>query len=74
MTRDEHMKWCKERAIAEYDHNKQSREGITSMLSDLNMHESTRGDWGLQSLCIHQMMLNPSMSREAFVKFINGFK
>jgi hypothetical protein len=39
MTRQEHLKWCKERAIQEYDYYKNAseaqRNGLTSMMSDL---------------------------------------
>ncbi len=42
MTRDEHMNWCKERAL-EYVENGDLPSAITSMLSDLGKHEETRG-------------------------------
>lgn len=74
-TREEHLKWCKERAITEYDYYKgeseKTRNGLTSMMSDLGKHLDTNSDT-LRSLCMMKMMLG-SMSRSAFVQFINGF-
>lgn len=73
MTREEHIKWCKERAIQEYDFytgvDKQ-RNGLTSMMSDLSKHPETNSDI-LRSLCMMQMM--KPMNRQQFVNFINGF-
>lgn len=74
MTRDEHMQWCKDRAIQEYDYYKGGdegqRNGLTSMMSDLGKHPETGGPT-IQMLCMAQMMR--PMSRQAFVTFINGF-
>ena len=41
MTRDEHMAWCKRRALAYLPGN--PREAITSMISDLGEHDETKG-------------------------------
>jgi hypothetical protein len=74
MTREEHIQWCKERAIQEYDFYtspaEKQRNGLTSMMSDLNKHPETRGDV-LQSLCMMQMM--KPMNRQQFINFIQGF-
>lgn len=77
MTRDEHIKWCKERAIQEFDYYQKTsgtkdaiQNGCTSMASDIGKHEETRSK-SLQSLCIMQAML--IKSRQEFVNFINGF-
>lgn len=45
MTRDEHMKWCKERALAYLPDSPE--DAVASMSSDLNKHPETRGgnDW-----------------------------
>jgi hypothetical protein len=78
MTRQEHIKWCKERAIAEYDFYAKTepksalRNGMASMMSDINKHPETKSDT-LQSLCMMQLMTKPNMSRLEFVNFINGF-
>jgi hypothetical protein len=37
MTRDEHLEWCKRRAL-EYLDVGDTRQGFTSMLSDLHKH------------------------------------
>ena len=41
MTRQEHLQWCKKRALEYLDQYK-IMEAITSMLSDLSKHEETR--------------------------------
>lgn len=41
MTREEHLAWCKERAL-EYLDRGEIKEAVTSMLSDLGKHEETR--------------------------------
>lgn len=74
MTRSEHMKWCKDRAIQEYDFYKtpeeKTRNGLTSMMSDISKHPETNSD-SLRSLCMMKMML--PMNRQQFVNFINEF-
>lgn len=75
MTRAEHIQWCKDRAIQEYDYypteDEKTRNGLTSMMSDLRKHPETGGD-GLISLVMMEMMRGP-MTRQRFVTFINGF-
>ena len=50
MTRQEHLKWCKRRAIAEYDFYMKNdpksalRNGITSIMSDISKHSETQSD------------------------------
>ena len=78
MNREEHLQWCKDRAIAEYDYyakidsSKAIRNGVTSMMSDINKHEGTKSD-ALQTLCMMQLLGNMIHSRQEFVNFINGF-
>lgn len=78
MTREEHIKWCKERAIAEFDYYARTepgsalKNGITSMMSDINKHPETKSET-LQQLCLMQLMTKPYMNRQEFVTFINGF-
>jgi hypothetical protein len=79
MTRDEHMKWCKSRAIDEFDfYNTKSglkeaiKNGIISMTSDINKHPETKSE-SLQALCMMQLLGNMIHSRSEFVNFINGF-
>jgi len=74
MTREEHIKWCKQRAIQEYDFYKGGSEGqhngLTSMMSDLRKHPETNSE-ALVSLCVFQM--RTPMNRQTFVNFLNGF-
>lgn len=78
MTRLEHLKWCKERAIQEFDFYlgeglpSAIRNGITSIMSDINKHEETKSE-ALQQLCLFQLLGNMIHSRQEFVNFINGF-
>lgn len=74
MTREEHIQWCKERAIKEYEYYtspaEKQRNGLTSMMSDLSKHPETNSET-LRALCMMKMM-HP-MSRQQFINFINGF-
>lgn len=72
MTREEHLKWCKERAIQEMDFYKDPSKGIISMMSDLRKHPETNNEI-LMSLCTMQLMTKPRMSRQEAINFINGF-
>ena len=70
MNREEHLAWCKARALELLDAG-DAKQAVTSMLSDLGKHEETKGslDWagplGLLAL----------MSDEAHEarRFIEGF-
>lgn len=73
MTREEHLKWCKERAIAEMDFYKDPSKGIVSMMSDLRKHPETNSE-ALVSLCGMQLMINPKMTRQQVINFIDGFR
>lgn len=46
MTRDEHLNWCKERAI-EIAKSGDIRGALTSMMSDLGKHSETRNHSGI---------------------------
>jgi hypothetical protein len=74
MTREGHIKWCKERAISEYDYyrgeSEKTRNGLTSMMSDLSKHPETNSD-ALRALCL--MNMGRAMNRQQFINFINGF-
>ena len=78
MTRQEHIQWCKDRAIQEYDYYAKNepksalRNGIISMASDISKHPETASQ-AMQSLCMMQLMTKPNMTRQEFVNFINGF-
>ena len=71
-TRQEHIAWCKQRAILEMDYENKPYQGIISMMSDLRKHPETC-DETLQSLCAMQLMMKPHMTRQEVIDFINGF-
>lgn len=76
MTRAEHLAWCKQRAMQEFDYYAKEegtpagvRNAGASMLSDVGKHPETRD---LQQIVIMLMML-PMHSRQDVQKFIEGF-
>ena len=71
-TREEHLKWCKERAIQEMDFSKKPSSGIVSMMSDLRKHPETNHE-AMISLCGMQLLINPTMTRQQVINFIDGF-
>lgn len=70
MTRQEHIAWCKERAIQEMDFSKDPKQAVISMMSDLNKHPETSSKT-LQALCM--MTLMKPLTRQEAINFINGF-
>lgn len=72
MTRNEHMKYCKERAIQEINYSKSGKEGIVSMMSDLIKHPETNKE-SLTSLCMMKLLFKPNISVQEAINFINGF-
>lgn len=70
-TREEHIAWCKQRAIQEMDYSKDPKQGIVSMMSDLHKHPETNSE-SLKLLCMMQLML-PSLTRQSVINFLNGF-
>lgn len=72
MNRQEHLKWCKERAIQEMDFYKDPSKGLISMVSDLRKHPETNHE-SLISLTMSQLMINPKITRQQVIRFIDGF-
>lgn len=70
MTREEHIKWCKERAIAAMDYYNDPSQGVVSIMSDLRKHPETNNDV-LMSIC--GMMLMKKATRQEVINFLNGF-
>jgi hypothetical protein len=71
MTREEHLTWCKQRALALVDKG-ELKDALASMGSDLNKHQETEGHAGIQlgvALLIHGHLDLPGEMRD----FINGF-
>lgn len=75
LTRDEHIAWCKRRALDYLDRDDVEdgvRLAITSLLSDLNKHPETKPSgksWGLLGLSV-AMENDTARARE----FIEGVK
>ena len=72
MTREEHLKWCKERAIAEMDFYKDPKKGIISMMSDLGKHPETNSE-ALRALC-GMYLLKSRVTRQEVITFLDGFR
>ena len=71
MTRQEHMEWCKKRAL-EYINHGDNQSAITSMLSDLQKHPETEKHAGI-SLGMMLMMAGQLSTDKQVEDFINGF-
>lgn len=71
MTRAEHLKWCKERAL-EYVGQGDLQNAFASMASDLGKHEETAGHAGIQLGMV--MLMGGQLNSEAEMRrFIEGF-
>lgn len=72
MTRDEHLAWCKERAL-DYVDIGELGNAVASMGSDLNKHEDTRNpaNDGLLMLGLMYVMDNDAA---AVRRWIEGFR
>ena len=71
MTRNEHLEWCKKRAL-EYVDNDDFKNAFVSMSSDLNKHPETQGHVGIE-LGMGLMMIGKLNSQSEMRKFIDGF-
>jgi len=70
MTRDEHMEWCKKRALEYLPHN--PREAVTSMMSDLGKHAETKiVGKTLTSLGVWALMKGDPLSARDFIVGFN---
>ena len=71
MTRQEHMDWCKKRAL-EYCDAGEVQTAFSSMASDLGKHPETKGHCAVELGMM--LMLNGHLSGEHEMrKFIEGF-
>lgn len=70
-TREEHLRWCKERAL-EYIDKGDIQEGIASMLSDMRKHEETKSPT-LDQLAMMMLMSGQLNSIPKAREFINGY-
>ena len=71
MTRQEHMNWCKQRALKYLDAG-DVQEAVTSMLSDLSKHPETKLPDG-SPLNMLGMMTIMEHDRAGARRFIEGF-
>lgn len=71
MTREEHLQWCKNRALEYVDAN-DLNNALTSMLSDLSKHSETRDHPAMQ-LSIMLKMNGHLDTPYEMQEFINGF-
>lgn len=71
MTREQHLAWCKERAIRELEHGDISG-AYASMASDLGKHPETQGHAAIQ-LGMMMLMGGQLSSAQDMRRFIDGF-
>lgn len=71
MNRQEHLAWCKQRAL-EYCDNNEPTQAWASMVSDLNEHDETRGHIAID-LGMSMLLAGIMNGNEEVIKFINGF-
>ncbi len=71
MNRDEHLTWCKQRALKYVEMN-DLIQAYTSMGSDLNKHPETKDHPGIQ-IGIGYLMIGKLKSKQEMIDFINGF-
>ena len=71
MTRQEHLAWCKQRAL-EYVDMGDAHGAWASMVSDLGKHDETAGHAGI-GLGMMQLMGGMLSTPEQMRKFIEGF-
>lgn len=71
MTREEHLIWCKKRAI-ELAESGDLNQALISMMSDLGKHDETRNHSGCMLTAM--LMMNGNLkTRDEVIKHINGF-
>lgn len=72
MTRQEHLNWCKKRAL-EYLDSRDVAQAVTSMLSDLQKHEGTALREGSPLAMLGLMAAMKPYDVEGARRFIVGF-
>ena len=70
-TREEHLAFCKKRAL-EYVAIGELQNALNSMMSDLTRHPETKDHDGI-ALCISLELIGALNTRHDVEKFINGF-
>jgi hypothetical protein len=69
-SREEHLEWCKKRAL-EYLPN--VKEALTSMMSDITKHPETKNHPG-NRMCIGLMMAGSLQTPDEARRFIEGYR
>ena len=73
MTRDEHLAWCKQRAL-EYADRGDVANAIGSLRSDLGKHPATAESVGIVDELMMPLVMGGHLSRPAELRrFIEGF-
>lgn len=70
MNRQEHLAWCKRRAL-EYLKTGDIQQCAASFMSDMNKHEETAKGMELTNMLIMHELFRPNV--ESMKKCINGF-
>ena len=70
MTRQEHLVWCKKRAL-EYVDTGDLKQAVASMLSDLSKHDETQGVVKIMGMI--GIMEATNGTPESVRRFIEGF-
>jgi hypothetical protein len=71
-TREEHLAWCKERALREMEYYHDPKQGFASMASDMGKHPETENHAAIKLGMMLLMSGHLSTERE-MKKFIEGF-
>jgi hypothetical protein len=71
MTRQEHLDWCKQRAI-EYVDRGDMKNAFASMMSDIRKHKETSNHPAI-NVGMQMLMSGKLSNAEDMRKFINGF-
>lgn len=76
-TREEHLAWCRERAVAEFEYyliedgfDKAKRNACLSMVSDLRKHPETQN----AAAAALTLMWEPMTCRRDVENFLEGFQ
>ena len=72
MTREEHMQWCKERALEYLKNHGDASGAMVSMMSNLRKHPETENHIGIQ-LGMMEMMAGRLSTPDEVRRFIGGF-
>ena len=80
MTRAEHLAWCKQRAMVEYDyyiahenHDVAARNAVMSMVSDCRKHPDTDSHGAGPMAAFAMLNIQTLRSRADVQRFIDGY-